>query len=358
MWIMAVCAVIGGLDYLFGNKLKLGQEFEKGFQYLGPMGLTMAGIICVAPILSDVLGKAVVPAFTAIGVDPGMFGGILAIDLGGYQMAGALAVDPLIGKYSGIVVGAIFGCTIVFTIPVGLGMLEAGDRPLFSKGLLFGLIAMPAGLLLGALACGMSFFDSIWQNIPLLVMAAFLLLGFWKAVDKMIRGFSYFAAGIRAITLIGLIGGAFTYLTGVEVLPGAAPLMEAMEVVSSVGIVLLGSLPMGELLQPILRRPLNWLAEKTGMNTYSVAGLMLGLVGILPVIAIIKDMDDRGKVVNGAYLVCGASVFAAHLGFAAGVAPEMVTPMILAKLVGGCAGAILALWATGKKKTQTDTYTT
>lgn len=349
MWIMAICAVIGGLDYIFGNRFRLGKEFERGFQYLGSLGLTMAGIICVAPLLSDVLGKVVVPAFTAIGVDPGMFGGILAIDMGGFQMAAALASDPLIGRYAGIIVGAIFGCTVIFTIPVGLGMLEPDDRPLFSKGMLFGLITMPAGLLAGALACGMSFPAAIWQNIPLMVMAALLLLGFWKAVDRMIRGFSYFAAAIRVITLIGLIAGAFGYLTGVEILPGTAPLMEAMEVVSSVGIVLLGSLPMGEILQRILRRPLNRLAEKTGMNTYSVAGLMLGLVGILPVVAIIKDMDDKGKVVNGAFLVSGASVFAAHLGFAAGVAPDMVTSMIVAKIVGGYAGVILALWATRKK---------
>ena len=347
---MAVSAVIGGLDYLFGNRLRLGQEFERGFQYLGPMGLSMAGVICVAPILSDVLGRAVVPAFTAIGVDPGMFGGILAVDMGGFQMAEALAVDPLVGRYAGVIVGAIFGCTITFTIPVGMGMLEDKDRPLFSKGILFGLISMPVGLLTGALACGMSIPSAVWQNIPLLVMAALLLVGFWKIADRMIRGFSWVAAGIRAVTLIGLIGGAFAYLTGVDLLPGAAPLMEGMEVVSSVGIVLLGSLPMGEMLQRILKKPLNWLAARTGMNTYSVAGLMLGLVGILPVVAIIKDMDDRGKVVNGAYLVCGASVLAAHLGFTAGVAPEMVTPMLLSKIIGGYAGVAIALWATRKKK--------
>lgn len=350
MWIMAVCAVIGGLDYMFGSKLKLGNAFEQGFQYLGPMGLSMAGIICIAPILSDVLGRMVVPAFSAIGVDPGMFGGILALDMGGFQMAASLAQDPLVGRYAGVIVGAIFGCTITFTIPVGMGMLKPEDRPLFSKGMLFGLISMPVGLVVGALLCGMSFFQAIWQNIPLLAIGALLLLGFLKVVDKMLRGFSWFAAGIRGITLIGLIGGAFAYLTGVEILPGAAPIMEGMEVVSATGIVLLGSLPMGEMLQRFLKKPLTWLGDKTGMNACSIAGLMLGLVGILPVVAIIKDMDDRGKVVNGAYLVCGASVLAAHLGFTAGVAPDMVTPMILSKLIGGYAGVLIALWGTRKMK--------
>jgi ethanolamine transporter len=177
-------------------------------------------------------------------------------------------------------------------------------------------------------------------------MAALLLVGFWKACDKLIRGFGWFAAGLRAITIFGLVTGAFTYLTGVDILKDAVPLMDAMEVISSVGIVLLGSLPMGEILQRVLRKPMEWLGKRTGMNTASIAGLMLSLVAILPVLALVKNMDRRGKMVCGAFLVCAGSVFAAHLGFTAGVEPAMVTPMILAKLVGGAAGALIALWCT------------
>ena len=52
MWIMAAGAVIGGLDRLFGGKLGLGGKFDEGFLYLGPTALSMAGVICLAPLLS------------------------------------------------------------------------------------------------------------------------------------------------------------------------------------------------------------------------------------------------------------------------------------------------------------------
>lgn len=31
MWVMAICAMIGGVDQLAGNKFGLGRRFEDGF---------------------------------------------------------------------------------------------------------------------------------------------------------------------------------------------------------------------------------------------------------------------------------------------------------------------------------------
>lgn len=44
MWVMAICALIGGVDQLAGNKFGLGRRFEDGFQLLGPTALSMAGV--------------------------------------------------------------------------------------------------------------------------------------------------------------------------------------------------------------------------------------------------------------------------------------------------------------------------
>ena len=52
MWVMAICALIGGVDQLAGNKFGLGRRFEDGFQLLGPTALSMAGLICITPLLS------------------------------------------------------------------------------------------------------------------------------------------------------------------------------------------------------------------------------------------------------------------------------------------------------------------
>ena len=42
MWVMAICALIGGVDQLAGNKFGLGRRFEDGFQLLGLVGLFSA----------------------------------------------------------------------------------------------------------------------------------------------------------------------------------------------------------------------------------------------------------------------------------------------------------------------------
>mgnify|MGYP000249576952 CR=1 FL=1 len=55
MWIMAVGAVLGGVDRIAGNRFGLGKRFEEGFTLLGPTALSMSGIICLTPLLSRFL---------------------------------------------------------------------------------------------------------------------------------------------------------------------------------------------------------------------------------------------------------------------------------------------------------------
>ena len=50
--------------------------------------------------------------------------------------------------------------------------------------------------------------------------------------------------------------------------------------------------------------------------------------------------------VCAAFLVCGASGLAAHLGFTAGVEETMLLPMLASKLLGGFLGVLLALLGT------------
>ena len=152
---MAAGAVLGGVDRICGNRLGLGKRFEEGFMLLGATALSMAGIICLAPLLFGFLEHMIAPLWNGIGLDPAPLGGILAIDMGGYQLAQGLAQKEEMANYAGIVIGATFGCTVTFTIPVGMGMIEKKERPLFAKGMLIGLGVMPAALLLGGLFCGL-----------------------------------------------------------------------------------------------------------------------------------------------------------------------------------------------------------
>ncbi len=347
MTIMAIGAIVGGIDRIFGNKLGYGEKFEEGFHLLGPMALSMTGMICLAPALADILGRAVIPFYQAMGADPSMFGSVLAIDMGGYQLAKELAVDSRIGSYAGIVASAIFGCTLVFTIPVGMGMIRQEDRQFFARGIMLGLAAMPAGLFPGGLLCGLSFWDCLQQNLPIFAAALLLGLGLWKMPEKMVQGFYALAGGIRAVVTAGLILAAAKSLCGWTLLPGMTPIEDAMSVVSSIGVVMLGSLPAAKFLSRLLEKPFFWLGRKMGMKSQSLTGMLLGLVSPVPVFAMYHEMDPKGKVAAGAFLVSGASLLAAHMGFTVSVEPEMLPALMGGKLCGAAVSVVLALCAFG-----------
>ncbi len=347
MLIMAAGAVLGGIDRLLGNRLGYGKKFEEGFLFLGPIALSMTGMICLAPVLADVLGRAVIPLYRAIGADPAMFGSLLAIDMGGYQLAGELAVDPRMGSYGGVVAASIFGCTLVFTIPVGMGMIRSQDRGLFAKGIMLGLVTMPVGLITGGLIAGFSLWECIRQNLPLFALALLLMAGLWRIPGKMIRGFCILADGIKAVITLGLVLAAVEYLCGWNPVKGMAPIGEAMGVVSSIGIVMLGSLPAAELLQRILKKPFTLLGKRLGMKAESMTGMLIGLVSVIPALSLYPDMDEKGKVANGAFLVSGASLLAAHMGFVISAEPDMLGALLGGKLSGAFAALLLAVFAGG-----------
>lgn len=238
---------------------------------------------------------------------------------------------------------AIFGCTVVFTIPVGMGMVKDEDKGFFARGIMLGLVTMPVGLLVGGILSGLTVVECVRQNLPVFALSALLLLGLWKIPDRMIRGFCIFAKGIQCMITVGLVLGAVEYMCSVSLVKNLTPLSEAMETVSSIGIVMLGSLTAAEFLQRILRKPFLLLGKRLGMNPAGMTGLLVGMVSVIPAIAMYKDMDEKGKVVNGAFLVSAASMLAAHAGFTLSREPEMLGAMLLAKLCGGAAAFGLAM---------------
>lgn len=344
MWIMAAGAILGGADRLLGNRLGLGEKFEEAFLLLGSTALSMAGIICLVPLISWILKLAAVPFCDLTGLDPAMLGGWLAIDMGGYQLAQELAADSRMGNYGGVVVAATFGCTLTFTIPMGMGILGEKERPSFAKGILLGLGVLPVALLLGGALCGLSVWKTLVQSIPVFLLSLALMAGLRRFPEKTIRGFSVFADGIKALTTVGLVAGAVVYMTGCQLLPLLAPIEDAMAIVASIGVVMLGSLPVAELLQRALRRPMNWLGVRTGMNSSSIAGLLISIVSVVPAIVLMKSMNPKGRIVNGAFMVCSASMLAAHMGFVFGVDQKMVVPLLVTKVAGGVCGAAAALF--------------
>lgn len=349
LYIMAAGVVIGGLDKILGNKFGLGEKFEQGFQYLGPMALSMVGIICLAPVLASGLETTVAPLCRMIGVDPAMLGGLLAIDMGGYPLAMQLADQAEIGRYAGIAVGATFGATLVFTIPVGMGLIEKKDQSAFARGILIGMGVIPVGLVIGGLMGGLSFVQTLHQNLPIFLLAVLLMLGLYKIPGRMVKGFQIFSKIIEVIITIGLILAAFTYMTQIELVKGMAPIEEALGTVTAIGIVLLGSLPLAELIQRILQKPFRAFGNKLGLDAIGVAALLIGFVSSLPPIAMLKDMSYKSKVVNVAAMVSSGALFGAHIGFTIAVEPSMLGALFGSKVIGALVAIMVSLWICRKE---------
>ena len=60
VYIMVLFMALGALDRIIGNKFGLGEKFEEGILAMGSLALAMIGIICLAPVLANLL-RPVVP---------------------------------------------------------------------------------------------------------------------------------------------------------------------------------------------------------------------------------------------------------------------------------------------------------
>ena len=349
--VMAMFAVLGALDRIFGSKFGLGQEFENGIMAMGSLALAMVGIICLAPVLADLLKPVVVPVYEFLGADPAMFAGtILACDMGGGALAQELTADPQAAMLGGVLTGATLGATIVFTIPVALGILPEEDRPALAKGILCGIVTIPVGILAGGLVARFPLVMVLRNLIPIVIIAALIALGLWKAEKWMIRGFGAFGKGVVVMITIGLAAAIVESLTGFVIIPGMAPISDGFQTVGAIAIVLAGAFPLVYAVTKLLKKPLMKLGKFLGINDTAAAGLIASLANSIATFGMVKDMDSRGKVVNVAFAVSAAFVFGDHLGFTAGFAPEMLPAMIVGKLVGGVSAVAVALLLTRKEK--------
>ena len=353
--VMAAFAVLGAIDRILGNKFGLGEEFENGIIAMGALALAMVGIICLAPVLATILRPVIVPAYGFLGADPAMFAGtILACDMGGGPLAVEMSNNPQAAMLGGVITGSMLGATLVFTIPAAMGILRKEDQPAMAKGALCGIITIPLGVFAGGLVAGYSIGMVLRNLIPIVIIAALIALGLWKAERAMVKGFVIFGKGVIVVITIGLAAAIVEALTGFVVIPGMESLEVGFQTVGSIAIVLAGAFPLVRAITKIFRKPLMKLGSLLGVNDMAAAGLVATLANSIATFGMVKDMDNRGKVVNSAFAISAAFVFGDHLGFTAGFAPELLPAVIVGKLAGGISAVAVALLLTRNKKAKAE----
>lgn len=344
LYIMVGFMILGAVDRIIGNKFGLGEKFEEGILAMGALAVAMVGVISLAPVLATWLSPIVVPIYTALGADPAMFATtLLANDMGGYPLAMNLALTPEAGQFAGIILGAMMGPTIVFTIPVALGIIKKEDHKALAKGILAGLITIPIGCLAGGIAAGFDLGMILSNLVPIIIVSALLATGLALIPEKMINGFVVFGKGVVIVITIGLAAIIIETLTGIVIIPGMDPISEGFLVVGEIAIVLAGAFPMVHVITKVLSKPLMKMGKVLGMNDSAAAGMVATLANNIPMFGLMKDMDERGKVINVAFAVSASFILGDHLGYTAGVERELIFPMIVGKFVGGVTAVIVAM---------------
>ena len=359
MMIMMIFMVVGAIDKILGNKYGYGEQFEEGFNAIGPLALSMAGVVAAAPVLAEILGPILKPIYTAIGADASMFATtLLACDMGGYPLAMELASNEAIGNFAGLILGTMMGPTIVFTIPVALGIIKKEDRSYLGAGVLAGMITIPLGCIVGGLVMNMTPYKlsigTILINlVPVIIIAALIVIGLWFAPSAMIRGFNVFGTGVTIVITIFTAIAVFQQITGimfplfdvmstVDPETGLTPLNSGLLTCGQIGIVLIGAFPMVKWITKTFGGALNKIGAAFGMNDKGSAGLVANLANNIAMFNIMDQMNPKGKLLNVAFAVSAAFVFGDHLGFTAGNNQDMIFPVIVGKLVAGITALIVA----------------
>lgn len=355
LYLMIIFMVLGAIDKIIGNKFGLGEQFEAGFNAMGALALSMIGIICLAPVIAALLKPIIIPIYTALGADPSMFATtILANDMGGAPLALEFAQDINAGKFSAFIVGAMMGPTIVFSIPVAIGIINKEDHKYLALGIASGMITIPIGAFVGGLAAGYGIIFLIKNLIPIIIVSIFLALGLIFIRDILIKIFDLFSKFLVILITIGLVFAVIEALIGIQIIKFTidnktvrmSPISDAVTTVASIAFVLAGAFPLVFVLTKVASKPLEAVGKKLGMNDIGAAGLVATLANNIPMFNIMKDMNNQAKIINCAFAVSAAFTFGDHLGFTAGYAGgeyrNMIFPMIVAKLVGGITAIIVA----------------
>ena len=350
--IIVVFSILGAIDYILNNRFGIGKEWEKGFHLIGTMSLSMIGMIVLAPWIGQLILNGFGSVVSKMPFDISVIAGsLLANDMGGATLALNIAQNEQIGYYNGLIVGAMMGATISFTLPLAMAVVEKRQQNSVLFGLLCGIVAIPIGCLVAGLMAGIPIVALFVNLIPLIVLAVLLAIGLIKIPDMCVKVFGVLTIGIKIFIIFGIVVGIVRFITGYELIASAAPIEDGVLIVFNVAVVMSGTFPLLHIISKLLQKPLVFLENKMGMNKTSTIGFISTLATNVTTFGMMKDMDERGVILNSAFAVSAAFVFADHLAFTMSFENGFVPCMIVGKLVAGLFGVIIA-WIACKRKSR------
>lgn len=376
IYIIMICAVLGAAAAIKDSENGLGKEFMSGLHTVGHIFVPAAGIMASIPYLTIFISKFISPLFLSIGADPATAATtILASDMGGYQLADALK-STVEGLVMAMIVGFMAGATIVFSVPMGLAMLDKRDHKYMALGIMSGVLTIPIGAFIASSllvlfntkvreeinTIGLSnvdfaigYFQIMVNLLPLVIFVILIALGLKLVPNIMITGFMIFGrlmdAGIKLVlvfSIVEIFTGVFSTVFGVW---GFDPIMadkedqfRALETAGNIGIMLAGAFPMVYLLRKYGAGILAKIGKKMGLSSVGSAGLLATMANILAMFSLVRYMPPKDKVINIAFGVTAAFLLGDHLSFSANFQPTIILPVMIGKFAGGVIAIIFAYY--------------
>lgn len=275
-----------------------------------------------------------------------------------------------------MIVGYMAGATIVFSIPMGLAMLDKRDHKYMALGVMSGVLTIPIGAFIASCLTllfntkvravidttssstyefALSYAKILVNLLPLLIFVVAIAAGLKFFPKAMISGFMIFGkvmdAAIKLVlvfSIVEIFTGLFSTLFGVW---GFDPIMadkedqfRALETAGYIGIMLAGAFPMVYLLRKYASTPLEAAGRKIGLSSTGSAGLLATIANILAMFQLVRYMRPKDKVINISFAVCAAFLLGDHLSFTANFQPNLILPVLIGKISAGVIAIGLAYW--------------
>ncbi|WP_027632660.1 ethanolamine utilization protein EutH [Clostridium hydrogeniformans] len=335
--------VIGGVDYLIGNKFKVGEKFEEGIKTMGPMAITMVGILSLTPIISSLISSYLGPILGSGNIDPSILPAmILAPDMGAYKISMDVALNNDVGIYSAVLIASTLGTTLSFSLPMALTLIDKKDTEVFAKGVICGIITIPIGALIVAFYKGMNMKLIFINTIPIIVFSLILTVLILKSMDKAIVIFNIIGKCIISISVIAMLIQGLQFILDITIVSNFLPMEEVLKIVCKISFFLGGAYPMISVISRIFKKPFTSIGHLMGVNSVAVTGFLGALASSLLIFVSLKDMNEKGKIIASALSVSLSFIFGGQMGFIASLNPEFLGAFMLCKLICGILACILA----------------
>lgn len=259
------------------------------------------------PYLSQIISVALGPYFEAMGSDVSIAAlSIIAVDMGGYQLADALAANRDMW-ITAMIVGYTSGATIVYLIPVGLMMLDRKDHKYLALGAMAGLISIPFAVLAALTIITafnlpvrdivstsspalhhltLDFLGCVKLLTPLFIFCFVLAAGLRYRPSFMVAGFLVFGKLMDAFIKIVLALAIVEHFTGFfmknfgvwgfdPMFADQKELFRAIEIAGYIGIMLAGTFPICYLFQRYCKKPMVVLGKLLGLSSDGAAAFVL-----------------------------------------------------------------------------------